>query len=68
MPLGLALLRRGPAGRVLAGAGAAAYLSLPVRRAARTTPGALPLVPVVALLRDGAKAWGCLDGLRARRR
>ncbi len=68
-PAGLLLLGRGGApGRVLALLGAAGYLSLPLQRAARTAPGALPLVPVLAALRDGAKALGCLEGLRAARR
>lgn len=66
-PVGLALLtRRSRASRAAALAGAAAYLSLPAARVAEHAPGALPMVPVVAALRDLAKAWGCVDGLRAR--
>ncbi|MCW2668091.1 MAG: hypothetical protein JWN57_3053, partial [Frankiales bacterium] len=66
-PLGVALLRSArPGARGLALVGAAAYFSIPLQRAARH-PGCLPAVPVVGALRDGAKAWGCVDGLRARR-
>ncbi len=55
-------------GRVLVATGAAAYLSLPAVRTARREPVALPAVPVTTALRDLAKAWGCLDGVRARNR
>lgn len=52
--------------RVLAGAGAAAYWSLPVARAA-TAGGddrrAMPLIPLALAVKDLAKATGCVVGL-----
>lgn len=58
-------LRAGPVGRTLLTAGAAAYLSLPVTRALRTGAGprATALIPAALLVKDLAKAWGCLRGI-----
>lgn len=63
--LPLAAARAGTAGRLTLVAGAAAYLSLPARRAVResaSAPGAA-LIPVALVSKDLAKAWGCLRGL-----
>jgi glycosyltransferase involved in cell wall biosynthesis len=59
------VLRGGPAGRALVGLGAAAYLSLPVARAARShaPAGVYPLLPVALAVKDVAKGVGCLRGL-----
>jgi hypothetical protein len=65
-PAGVLLLTRRGVPRRLALVGAAAYLSLPLQRAARRAPAALPLVPVMAAARDLAKLSGCLRGLRER--
>ena len=66
--LGPAMLMSGRT-RPLAVAGAAAYLSLPVVRSVRgpRPVAATSMVPVVAAVRDVAKAAGCLAGLRERR-
>lgn len=59
------LLRGNAAARAVTMAGGAAYLSLPLLRAARgrrPVASAL-LVPAVAALRDGAKATGAASGL-----
>jgi glycosyltransferase involved in cell wall biosynthesis len=59
-----------PRTRGLLALGAAAYLSVPLRRAA-TGPRPVrstALVPVMAAARDVAKAVGCLEGLARRRR
>ncbi|MFB9320724.1 glycosyltransferase [Cryptosporangium minutisporangium] len=60
-----AITRGGKPGRVLAAAGAAAYFSLPVARVLRRgqSPLVLPLVPVAALLKDGAKLVGTAEAL-----
>ncbi|RJK97909.1 glycosyltransferase [Vallicoccus soli] len=66
----LALARGGPAVRTAVVAGAAAYASLPLVRVRRHRLGAraAALVPVVAGLRDLAKAVGCAQGLARRAR
>jgi hypothetical protein len=58
-------LRGGSAGRAVVGAGAAAYLSLPVKRAvaARAPVPVYPLLPVALAVKDLAKGFGCLRGL-----
>jgi glycosyltransferase involved in cell wall biosynthesis/GT2 family glycosyltransferase len=61
----LPVLLRHPGGRVMAGLAAAAYLSLPLARL-RHHPDRLrvaAVVPLVAAVRDLAKAAGCLRGL-----
>jgi hypothetical protein len=66
--IGPALLTRRRT-RAVALAGAAAYLSLPLRRAVagpRPVPSAL-LVPAMAAVRDIAKAAGCLSGMATAR-
>jgi len=64
--VGPLLVWRAPSSRGLVAGGLAAYLSLPLLRALRREDPALvvALVPVAAALRDCAKAWGCLQGLR----
>ena len=59
------LARGGTAGRVLVAAGAAAYLSLPLRRAwrRRLSPASAAAVPVALFVKDAAKAVGCIRGL-----
>ncbi|WP_181410943.1 glycosyltransferase [Nocardioides humi] len=62
--------RGGPRARVVAGLGAAAYLSLPVARALRS-PAPLrtaALVPGVAAARDLAKAYGAVSATLRHRR
>ncbi|SHN46365.1 glycosyltransferase [Cryptosporangium aurantiacum] len=62
-----AIVWGGTPGRVLAAAGAAAYFSLPVARVLRRgqSPLVLPLVPVAAVLKDGAKLVGTAEALLA---
>jgi len=57
----------GTPGRLFALAGAAGYFSLPVARVLRRgqSPLVLPLVPVAALLKDGAKLVGTAEALLA---
>jgi hypothetical protein len=63
---GLAVARGGTPGKVLAAAGAAAYLSLPVSRALRRRqPLVLPLLPAALLLKDVAKVVGTSEALLA---
>lgn len=66
-PLMLVSGRRARAGALV---GAAAYLSLPLVRAAQghDPVRTAALVPVAAALKDVSKAAGCVQGLRARRR
>ncbi len=54
--------------RMVALLGAAAYMSLPVRRAASgpRPVGTILVVPVIAAIRDAGKAAGCLVGLLRR--
>jgi glycosyltransferase involved in cell wall biosynthesis len=74
--LGVALVRGRRAARVGAGVAGAAYLSLPAVRVVRGRSGggrsvravAVALVPVVAVVRDVAKAAGAVHGLLRRRR
>ncbi|MFI5955355.1 glycosyltransferase [Cryptosporangium sp. NPDC051539] len=63
-----AVLRGGRTGRVLALAGAAGYFSLPIARVVRRrqSPLVVPLVPVAALVKDGAKLVGTAEALLAR--
>lgn len=66
----LLAVRGGRRGRALVLGGAAAYLSLPLARAARR-PHPLrvaALVPVALAMKDISKAVGCLQGLRSRHR
>ncbi len=71
--LGIAATKGGVTGKVLAAAGAAAYLSLPVSRVIRRgqSPLLLPLLPAALLLKDVAKVVGTaealLGGLRRQR-
>lgn len=59
----------GRTGRLLAVAGATAYFSLPVARVLRRrqSPLVIPLVPLAALLKDGAKLVGTAEALLGRR-
>ncbi len=57
----------GKGGRLAAGIGSAAYLSLPLIRAARSGgPRVIALVPLVLAVKDLAKCGGCIRGLLAR--
>ncbi|MFG1921133.1 glycosyltransferase [Cryptosporangium sp. NPDC048952] len=60
-----ALTWGGRTGRVLALAGAAGYFSLPIARVVRRrqSPLVIPLVPLAALLKDGAKLVGTAEAL-----
>ncbi|EXG79934.1 glycosyltransferase [Cryptosporangium arvum] len=60
-----ALTWGGRTGRLLALAGAAGYFSLPVARVLRRgqSPLVIPLVPLAALLKDGAKLVGTAEAL-----
>jgi glycosyltransferase involved in cell wall biosynthesis len=62
---GIALARGGTAGKLLAAAGAAAYLSVPVSRVIRRrqSPLILPLLPACILLKDAAKVAGTAEAL-----
>jgi len=59
----------GSAGRAAAAAGAAVYLSVPVARAARrrSRPATWALLPVALVVKDVAKAVGCVKGLLSSR-
>lgn len=68
--VGATLAARGPRGRAVAAVGAACYLALPVRRAARAgaRPGVYPLLPVALATKDSGKLAGAVQGyVRARR-
>lgn len=62
------VVRGGPLGRTVLAVGAASYLSLPVARAVqvRASPLTFALIPGALLLKDLAKAWGCVRGLAPR--
>ncbi len=66
--LGFAAVKGGVPGKVLAAAGAAAYLSLPVSRVVRRgqSPLVLPLLPAALLLKDVAKVLGTAESLLRR--
>ncbi len=61
----LLVWRGGRTGRAVVALGAGLYLSLPLRRALRGSRPALvaPLVPAALVLKDVAKATGCVAGL-----
>jgi glycosyltransferase involved in cell wall biosynthesis len=57
----------GKGGRLAASIGSAAYLSLPLIRAARSgDPRVIALVPLALAVKDLAKCGGCIHGLLAR--